>query len=59
MTKNEKIHYGAIAVFFTLLAGSSWIALGQFDPWILSLTVGGVLLCIGITIYRKRTGSLG
>jgi hypothetical protein len=52
------INYIVIAIAFSAITLMYWLAADPPSPWILAITGAGVLLSIGITLYKKRAGRL-
>ena len=52
----EKIHYLAIAVTLPTITAMYWLAADPPNPWFLVFMFGATLICIGITIARRRAG---
>ena len=51
-------NYIAIAVVFSAITLTYWLAADPPSPWIFAITGAGVLFSIGVTLYKKRTGRL-
>ncbi|HEX2271724.1 MAG TPA: hypothetical protein VHH35_19415 [Pyrinomonadaceae bacterium] len=52
----EKTHYAVIAVTLSAITIMYWWAADPPDPWFLSFMFAAALVCIGITIARRRAG---
>jgi hypothetical protein len=53
-----KTNYVLIAIVFPAITAMYWFAADPPSPWIFAVTGGFALFSIGVTIYRKRKGTL-
>ena len=59
MKSQEKQSYIVTAVTLLAITLMYWWAADPPNLWILCLTGGGALLCVGIIVYRRRAGHYG
>ena len=50
------VRYLVIVVGFSAITVSYWLAADPPNPWFLAITAAGILVSIGITLAKKRTG---
>ncbi|HEY6803388.1 MAG TPA: hypothetical protein VI306_07400 [Pyrinomonadaceae bacterium] len=58
MKNSAKLNYVIIAIGFPAITAMYWFAADPPSPWIFAVTGAGALFSIGVTIYRKRKGTL-
>lgn len=52
----ERLHYIVIAIVVSAITAMYWLAADPPNAWILAFMSGVALVCIGITIARRRAG---
>lgn len=50
------IRYLVIVIGFLAIAASYWFAADPPNPWLLAITAAGIMVSIGITIAKNRSG---